>query len=127
MPIYIYKNPKKEEYLEIVQGINEPHEYIKDGIFWERQFSVPNMSVGSKIDPFSSRQFVEKTGNMRGNWGDMMDASKELSEKRAQITGGEDPVRRKKFDEYSAERKGKIHPQDPKRLSKLSNLGVSLD
>lgn len=126
MPTYVYKNPDKEEYLEITQGINEAHEYIRDGIFWERQFTVPNMSVDSKINPFSESQFVERTGRMKGNLGDMMDASKELSEKRSHILGSEDPVRRKKFDEYSKKRGGKLHPQDPQKLSKLDSLGVSL-
>lgn len=122
--IYIYKNPKKEEYKEILQGMNEKHEYSENGVKWERVYTVPCMSVDSKIDPFSKEDFVKKTGSKRGTMGDLMDKSAELSEKRKSITG-EDPIQRKFFDKYAKKRKGKLHPNDPKRYSKLNKMGAS--
>ena len=43
----------------------------------------------------------------------------ELSRKRAAQNGGEDPVRRKYFDDWSKKRKGKKHPSDPKGGGKI--------
>lgn len=126
MPTYIYKHPQKEEYVEVVQSMNDVHEFSKNGVRWIRQFSVPQMSMKTQVDPFSSKDFIEKTGSMKGTYGDLLDYSKELSEKRASKVGGEDPVLRKKFNEYAKRRKGKLHPKDPKRYEPLEKLGVSI-
>ena len=43
---------------------------------------------------------------MKGTMGEMWDYSKELSEKRKKISGGEDPIRKKAEKKYSDKRKG---------------------
>ena len=43
---------------------------------------------------------------MKGSMGDMWDYSKELSEKRKEITGTVDPIRKKAEKNYSKKRKG---------------------
>ena len=73
MPIYIYKHPEEELYEEVVQGMNDPHVFSKDGVEWQRIFLSPNASISSNDDPFNSNNFVEKTANMKGTIGDMMD------------------------------------------------------
>ena len=80
MPIYIYKHPTKEEYEEVVQSMNDPHTYSKDGVEWERVFFAPNMAISASDDPFSANNYVEKTANMKGTVGDLLDYSAELSE-----------------------------------------------
>ena len=112
MPIYIYKHPDHEEYEEVFQGMNDAHVYEEDGVKWERVFLAPNASVDSEIDPFNSRHFIDATANKRGSMGDMMDMSKELSEKRAAQRDGVDPVKQKYFDDYSKERRGAKHPKE---------------
>ena len=84
MPIYVYKHPSKEEYEEVVQGMNDPHTFSKDGVEWQRVFLSPNAAISANSDPFNSNAFLEKTSNMKGTFGDMMDYSSELSEKRAE-------------------------------------------
>ena len=114
MPIYVYKHPEKEEYIEVLQGMNDEHAYEQDGLAWERVFLAPNASIDSDVDPFSGRQFVDTTAAKKGTMGDMMDYSKELSMKRASKNGGVDPVKEKYYKKYSDERNGTKHPQDIK-------------
>lgn len=125
--IYIFKHPKKEKYIEVHQNISEKHEYLdKKGVKWERVFTNPQVSFKTKIDPFSQKDFIEKTSN-KGSVGDLLDRSKELSEKRKDKCGGIDPVQEKFFDKYSKKRKGKKHQSDPKRYAKLNKMGVKFE
>ena len=125
MPEYTYKHPKKDIYIDVVQGINEKHVFFKNGVEWQRVFSAPQIGIQTKIDPFSKRQFVEKTGQSRGSVGDVLDRSAELSQKRKDQTGGIDPLQEKHFSDYARIRHGKRHPSDPKRYAKLNKLGGS--
>jgi hypothetical protein len=128
MPIYIYKHPEKEEYIEVLQGMNDEHVYEQDGLAWERVFLAPNASIDSDVDPFNGRQFVDATAAKKGTMGDMLDYSKELSQKRASVNGGVDPVKEKYYKKYSDERNGAKHPQQMKeQLSKNKNLKIEFD
>jgi hypothetical protein len=86
--------------------------------FWERIYDLPQVNIGNaKADPFNKQSFIDKTGNMKGSYGDMLDYSTELSEKRAAKVGGEDPLKRKYFDEYKKKTGGKKHIKDaPKKI-----------
>lgn len=106
MPEYLYENPDTGEIISVTQGINEEHSYKEEGKTFNRIFTVPNAAIDSDVDPFSSQQFSEKTKNMKGTMGDMWDYSKELSDKRKEVTGGLDPIRNKAKKEYSEKRKG---------------------
>ena len=128
MPIYVYKHPEKEEYIEVLQGMNDEHVYEQDGLAWERVFLAPNASIDSDVDPFNGRQFVDATAAKKGTMGDMLDYSKELSQKRASVNGGVDPVKEKYYKKYSDERNGAKHPQQMKeQLSKNKNLKIEFD
>jgi hypothetical protein len=112
MPQYIYQNPNSEEYKLVFQGINDVHEYIDDsGLKWNRVFTTPQVSTVGAIDPFSQNDFVNKTSQKKGSYGDLVDQSKELSAKRAEQLGY-DPVQNKYFDDYSKSRRGIKHPKD---------------
>ncbi len=122
MPLYLYQNEETGEIKEILQGMNDKHEYYQDGIAWKRIFTIPNASIDTTIDPHSAKDFVNKTGSKKGTVGDMMDLSAELSEKRASATG-EDPVKRKFFDDYKKKNKGKKHLKDtPKKIETKSAI-----
>lgn len=126
MPLYIYKHPETEEVKEIFQGMNDEHVHEEDGVKWQRVFTKPNAAIDavSKLDPFKKRDFIDKTGNMKGTIGDMMGLSEEMSAKRAEKTGHEDPVKRKFFDNYE-KNIGKKHLADkPKRIERK---GISVD
>ena len=113
MPEYLYKHPQTEEDVSVFQGMLDKHEYIdKEGTKWQRIFTSTSFSLdSSKIDPFSEKQFVEKTGKMKGTYGDIIDYSKEMSQMREEKLGKEDPLKRKTFDKYKKER-GFAHPND---------------
>lgn len=128
MPIYIYHNTETGEYREIFQSMTEKHEYFgSDGSeqTWKRVFTIPQASIDACVDPFSSQQFVDKTYNKKGTYGDLLDRSAELSSKRAEIAGGVDPVKQQYFDNYSKARKGAKHPEQFKK--KFENQHVSVD
>ena len=126
MPIYIYKHPEEELYEEVLQGMNDPHVFSKDGVEWQRVFLSPNASISSNSDPFNSNAFLDKTANMKGTVGDMMDYSAELSEKRAEKSGGVDPIRKKHFDNYEKS-VGKKHLNDGAKSFENKHIKVDLD
>jgi len=64
---------------------------------------------GQKIDPFSEKQFLERTSKGSGTLGELFDRSAELSQMRAEKTGNGDPLRRKIYDRYSKKYKGMKH------------------
>jgi len=112
MPIYIYENPNTKKIKEIVQSVNDKHEYYEDGLKWNRIFTVPQVGVDTTLDAFSNeKDFVEKTKNKKDSVGALWDRSRELSEKREKIYG-KDPVKQKYFKDWSKKRKGKKHPKD---------------
>ena len=122
MPCYFFSNPMDEsEIVEVVQSMSEPHIYQKNGVIWDRVWTSPQFSTSTKVDPCDHNGFVEKTGKMKGTYGDLMDYAGELSEKRAEIFG-EDPVKRKHYDDYE-KKTGKKHLTDKKES--LGNGDVS--
>jgi len=116
MPIYLYEHPETEKVIEIIQGMNDEHIYIDEkGVEWKRVFLSSQLKTESSIDHWNSNDFVEKTRGMKGSYGDMLDRSAELSEKRAKDHGGVDPLRKKYFEDYSKKRGGAKHIKDPSR------------
>ena len=97
--------------------MNEVHEYHGqngDENDWKRVFHAPQASIDTKIDANKATAFLEKTRNKKGTYGDMLDYSKELSDKRADQNGGVDPVKQEYFNKYSKERNGAKHPEQMK-------------
>lgn len=105
MPLYSYINDSTGEIVELLQSIHDQHRYIIDGEEWRRIWNVPQISIDTKIDPFSSKQFLEKTSN-GGTIGDLWDRSKELSYLRAEKEGF-DPIKAK-FESQQTEKDKKI-------------------
>jgi hypothetical protein len=110
MPIYQFSHPEHPIVIEVLQSMKEPHIYVDDeGVEWNRVWSAPNASIDAKVDPFSSRHFVDAVnGKKGGTIGDMWDMSKEMSEKRKRVVGtGKDPLKEKYEHEYSSKRRGR--------------------
>jgi len=127
MPIYTYKHPETGEYKEIVQTMSEEHVYTDEqGVQWKRVFTVPNAAMDTKEDAWNKNQFINKTGRMKGTVGDVLDYSSELSARRAEANGGEDPVKRKAFNDYE-KRTGKKHLSDKKKTIETSKIKIDLD
>lgn len=117
---YFYKNPNSEEVIEVSQGMNDVHEYIDEsGLKWDRVWTVPYASIDTHIDPFSSKQFVEKTKG-KGTIGDLFDRSAEMSAIRAEKRGGVDPQKEKYEKDYAKARGGR------KPLKKMKDVVVNI-
>ena len=98
---------------------------------WERVYEAPQInmgvSTGKAIDQWDSKGFTERTGKMKGSLGDLHDHAAELSAKRAKESlTGEDPVKRKYLDNYSAQRGGKKHVADLKKTVENKHVKVDL-
>ena len=113
MPEYLYENPDTGEQVSVWQSVHEEHSYEIDGVPFNRVYTIPNASIDTKIDPNSEKEFREKA---KGTIGDIWDQSAEASEKRATQHGGQDPVKKQFFKDYSTKRKGAKHPKDPNRF-----------
>lgn len=120
--VYQFRNKKTGKIIDIVMPMKDYKHYRGENgneDFWERVYDLPQVNIGNAkvIDPFDSKSFVDKTGKMSGKYGDLLDYSSELSEKRAALAGGEDPLKRKYFDEYKKKTNGKKHLKDiPKKI-----------
>jgi hypothetical protein len=111
MPEYLYQHPKNGKVISVIQSIHDKHEYTDNtGIKWNRVFTAPELNTeGTLKADCTAQQFSEYTGKRKGNIGDLLDRSAELSEKRKKIMG-KDSVKEKYFKDWSKKRKGKRHP-----------------
>lgn len=120
--VYQFRNTKTGKIKDVVMPMKDYKPYRgenDDEDFWERVYDLPQVNIGNAkvVDPFDNKAFVNKTGNMKGKYGDLLDYSSELSERRAALNGGEDPIKRKYFDEYKKKTNGKKHVKDrPKKI-----------
>ncbi len=121
MPLYLFSNPSDDnDIIEVVMSVHDLHEYIRDGIKWNRIFTKPTASIDSKIDPFDHRAGINKIGNTRGTIGNQQDFAAEQSAKREEKLGTTDPVKAAMFKKYRETRGGKSHPQE--RAEKAKKL-----
>ena len=121
MPIYLYKNPKTEEIIEVVQKMDDPHVYSdEEGLEWDRIFTSPNMNVTDNLigADTTEKEFVRKTHEKNYSLGDMWDLSAELSEKRKRVNG-KDPIKEKAQKKYER-RTGKKHPHSGGKQDNIS-------
>lgn len=126
MGLYIYHNDETGETVEIFQKMLDVHVYSgvsgnEEG--WRRVFHAPLAAIDTKLDPNNKNEFIRRTEKYK-TIGETMDASAELSEKRASKEGF-DPLKRKYFDQYSKERNGKKHPKD--RPEKIESKYATID
>lgn len=120
--VYQFRNKKTGKIKDVVMNMKDYKPYRGengDEDHWERIYDLPQVNIGNAkvVDPFDNKAYVNKTANIRGTYGDLLDYSSELSERRAEKAGGEDPLKRKYFDEYKKKTGGKKHLKDrPKKI-----------
>lgn len=127
MASYLYKNPKTGEIIEVIQNMNDVHEYEENGVKFKRVFTKPGAAFDTiAIDPFSAKDFNRVT-NKNGLVSDLWERSAELSEKRKDKEG-RDNIKEKFYDDYKS-RKKREHPsrKREKALKKLNDAGISVD
>lgn len=115
MPIYTFRNPDTGEEKEISQKMADNHTYTDEkGRTWERVYYSPNASIDTRCDG-SLESFMKNTKDKKGTMGDLWNASKEASEKRASLSG-EDKVQKKYFKSYSEKRNGLKHESEKRKF-----------
>lgn len=127
MPEYTFTNHDESEYLDVFFHMNDEKRFVgPDGKEWRRVYTSPNASIDSStnIDPNSSRDFVEKTGKKRGNYGDLLSLSAELSAKRA-AKEGKDPVKEKWLNTYETTNNTKFFDSSKDKV--VEKNGVTID
>ena len=128
MPFYIFQHPKTSEVKELFFAMNDDKKYIDDsGTEWKRVYSLPQLNTESSFDPWDQNGFVNKTANMKGSIGDLMDKSAELSAQRAESNNGVDPLKQKYFKNYSKQRKGAKHHLDKPKAYESKNVKIEFD
>ena len=135
MPLYLYENISTGEVVEVLQGMKDVHEYHgEDGTekgAWKRIFTNPSLSFDASIDPFSKKDFIQKTRDKNDTYGNLQDRAAEASEQRAAKLGY-DPVKQKYYENYAKERGGKMHPQKMKEkqkklIDKAAKKGINIE
>lgn len=124
MPVYLYEDDKTGKVYEVVQKMNETHEFFLNGRKLRRVFTIPQASIDTRCNPYSESDFLKITNKRGGTVGQVEDIAKELSEKRGGQDG--DPILQKHYKEWSKKRNGKDHPDVVKkkraeRLKKIEN------
>lgn len=113
MSLYEYRHPKTGKIIEVVQNMKDNHIYIDDkGVEWIRVWHSPNASIDTETDPYSKKDWMKRTAKKGMTYGDMVDLSKELSDKR-ESRNGLDPVKQKAVTSYEKKTK-KPHPNKRK-------------
>ena len=132
--LYRFEHTKTGELHEVEMSMKDYEPYKGpngDDKHWQRVYEAPQINMGvstaKSIDPWDNNSFVNRTKQMQGSYGEMYDHAEELSAKRAKESlTGEDPVKRKYLDGYSAERGGKKHPSEVKKVIENKNVKVEL-
>lgn len=98
---------------------------------WQRVYEAPQINMGvstsKSINPWDNNSFVNRTKEMKGSYGEMLDHAKDLSSQRAKESlTGEDPLKRKYLDNYSAERGGKKHVSEMKKTVENKHIRIDL-
>lgn len=118
MPLYLYENKKTGEVVEVLQSMNEVHEYHgEDGTekgAWRRVFVNPSLSTATKLDPNSPESFRKSTVGKNDTYDDLFKRSEEASNMRADKNSGVDPVKEKYYKKYREKTNGKTHPKEQK-------------
>lgn len=128
MPMYLFENPDTGEVVEVFFHMNDEKSHVDDnGLEWNRVYGNPQLSTRASIDPWSNSDFVNKTAEMQGSMGDLLDQSAELSSKRAEQHGGVDPIKQKYFKKYSEKRQGAKHSQDRPDVYESKNVKIEFD
>lgn len=125
MPQYIFCNPSDEsEFVEVFFHMNDKKFFIdENGVEWRRVFTVPQACIDSDFDPRNKEEFMRR-GAKYSTVGDLIDKSRELSEKR-ESKEGYDATKQAFFDQYAKDRNGKPHPAS--KPKKIENSRVVID
>ena len=132
--LYKFENTETGEAIEVEMSMKDYEPYkgpSGDDKRWQRIYEAPQINMGvstsKSIDAWDNNSFVNRTKEMKGSYGELLDPAEDLSNKRAKDSlTGEDPVKRKYLNKYSSERGGKIHPSEMKKVVENNHVKVEL-
>ena len=132
--LYKFQNTKTGEIHEVEMSMKDYGPYKGpngDDENWERVYEAPQINMGvstaKSIDPWDNNSFVNRTKDMKGSYGEMLDHAKDLSDQRAkQSLTGEDPLKKKYLKEYSDKREGKKHVSEMKKTVENKHIRIDL-
>ena len=127
MATYTFQHPKTGETIEIVQPMNEKHVYVdQDGLEWTRVWHPVSFAFDTKVDPHDPKAFVKKT-EKGGTLGDIMDLSREMSEKRGGDKNDEVKVKHAKEKEkkLNERRLSNLREERKKQFEEFKKLDKS--
>lgn len=123
MPLYLFQNQKTKEIREIFFHMSDDKTYKGENgneENWARVYISVNAAIDTKVDHKNPNSFLETSYKKKGNYGNLVDLSKELSDKRAKESdSGADPVKTNTFDSWSETRNFKKHPQDTRSVKEI--------
>lgn len=135
MPLYLYENEETGEVVEVLQGMNELHEYHgangREKGLWRRVYVNPTISTDTQVDAFDSHNFANSLANKKDSYGDLFNRSAEASAKREERYG-KDPVKEKYYADYNKKTNGKLHPNQMKEkfnkaVEKADKAGIKIE
>jgi hypothetical protein len=116
MPLYVFEceDGRVEDIFYTMSEVPRVgDEIVVEGLKWKRVFTRPNAAIATQSDPYSTKDFNKILDGKKVTIGDMWDASKEASEKRA-AKEGVDPIKTKYYDQYAKDHKGARHHSEVK-------------
>jgi hypothetical protein len=126
MPLYLFTNQDETETVDVFFHMNDEKRFFgPDGKEWRRVFTVPGAAIdsSSKIDPYSKRDFVNKTANKKGSVGNLLDEAKSLSLQRAEKEG-RDPIKEKFLEKYKQDTGKEYRSLDKNQTIKSGGITV---
>ena len=126
MPQYRFSNPSNpSEYIDIILGMNDTKEHIKENIKWNREYFVPLTAIDTKCDPYNPKDFIKVT-NKKDTLGGIWDRSRDLGLKRKD-KDGIDFVQQRGIKRYENRvKKPHIETIRANARKKLDNMGVTV-
>ena len=61
MPEYLFRNPETDEYVSVIQGVNENHSYSENGVEFERVFTKLPLGLALSIELPEPGTYLAKT------------------------------------------------------------------
>lgn len=129
MPLYFFQNPSNEdEIVELFFKMNDEKKFEKDGIQWNRLYTIPTSSVDTQFNAYSKSDYYKLTESKKQTVGDLIARSEEFSQKRAEKNNGKDPIKEKYFLDYEKQT-GKVHTEKKRQdaISHCEKLGFKIN
>jgi len=129
MPLYLFQNPNNEsEIEEVFFKMTDEKKFEKDGVVWNRLYTIPTSSVDTCAHDYSKSDYYKLTENKKQTVGDLIKRSEEFSQARAAKNGGVDPIKEKYYDDYE-KKTGKKHVEKKRvdAIEKCKKLGFTVN